>query len=174
MMDGDTSPPDDEMTGPATSVGARLVHIELDANSIRHATRQARHEAEVAIYDLLDGNSFRLVDKPDGPYRLTVGMVDDKLVFHVLSETETPLATHYLALTPFRRVIRDYFTVCETYYEAIKTAPPSRIQAVDMGRRALHDEGSTILKERLTGKIEVDHDTARRLFTLICALRWRG
>ncbi|MCB1511649.1 MAG: UPF0262 family protein, partial [Hyphomicrobiaceae bacterium] len=124
--------------------------------------------------DLLDGNSFALEGRQDGPYKLVLGMVDDRLVFNVQDENGEPIVVHVLSFTPLKKVMKDYFIVCETYYAAIKSAPPSRIQAVDMGRRGLHDEGSRILAERLQGKINVDHDTARRLFTLICALHWKG
>ncbi len=109
-----------------------------------------------------------------GPYRLKLSIVDDRLVFAIGNEDADGWVRHVLSLTSLRRVIKDYFIVCNSYYEAIRSAPPSRIQAIDMGRRALHDEGSRILMERLKGKIEVDHDTARRLFTLICALHWKG
>lgn len=152
----------------------KLVGITLDENSIRRGNPNVEHEREVAIYDLLDENAFALPGRKSGPYKLTLALVDDRLAFRVTDEDNTDIATHLLALSPFRKVMRDYFTVCESYYSAIKTAPPSRIQAIDMGRRGLHDEGSRILIERLDGKIEVDFPTARRLFTLICALRWKG
>ena len=101
---------------------------------------------------------------------LKLGVQENRLVFHIAHETGETHATHVLSLTPLKRVIRDYFVVCDTYYQAIRSASPSQIEAIDMGRRGLHDEGSQLLRERLTGKIAVDHDTARRLFTLICAL----
>ncbi|MGF1651236.1 MAG: UPF0262 family protein [Hyphomicrobiaceae bacterium] len=175
---------DDERDGRRTSQAdglvdgrhrtGRLIDIRLDGQSIRRMHPNVEHEREVAIYDLLDENSFQLAGREGGPYRLTLALVDDRLALRVHDEAETEIATHILALSPFRRVMRDYFAICETYYEAIKTAPPSRIQAIDMGRRGLHNEGSALLIERLQGKIEVDHDTARRLFTLICTLRWKG
>lgn len=152
----------------------KLIGIELDENSIRRNNSNVEHERKVAIYDLLDENVFALASGHDGPYRLKLAMIDERLMFQVMDETGADLMTHVLALSPFRRVMRDYFTVCDSYYEAIKTAPPSRIQAIDMGRRGLHDEGSRILIERLDGKIALDTGTARRLFTLICALRSKG
>ncbi|MEO1693740.1 MAG: UPF0262 family protein [Pseudomonadota bacterium] len=151
-----------------------LVDIALDETSIRRTNHNIEHEREVAIYDLLDANSFALSGGPAGPYKLRLALIEDRLVFQVMDAAGQDLMAHMLALSPFRRIIRDYFTVCDSYYQAIKTAPASRIQAIDMGRRGLHDEGSRILIERLDGKIDVDHDTARRLFTLICALRWKG
>ncbi len=152
----------------------RLVAIALDEQSIRRGNPNVDREREVAIYDILDANEFALVGRSDGPYKLTLALVEDRLAFHVTDEGDEAVATHVLALSPFRKVIKDYFVICESYYQAIRTAPPSRIQAIDMGRRGLHDEGSRILVERLSGKVEVDHDTARRLFTLICALHWKG
>ena len=154
---------------------ARLIDIRLDEGSIaRSANPNIDHEREVAIYDLLDGNRFALEGRAGGPYKLVLGTLDDRLVFNVLDQDENPVVAHVLSFSPLRKIIKDYFVVCETYFAAIKSAPPSRIQAVDMGRRGLHDEGSRILAERLKGKISVDHDTARRLFTLICALHWKG
>jgi len=151
---------------------SRLIEVRLDEKSIsRSANANIDHEREVAIYDLLDANSFRLEGHPDGPYRLLLGTLDDRLVFNVSNEAGTHLVAHVLSFSPLRRIMKDYFIVCDTYYAAIKSAPPSRIQAVDMGRRGLHDEGGRILAERLEGKITLDHDTARRLFTLICALQ---
>lgn len=162
-------------TGPASGAStARLVAITLDENSVGAANSNIEHEREVAIFDILDGNSFALEGRDDGPYKLHLAMVDDRLAFQIASETGEPLVTHLLSLTPLKRIMKDYFMVCDSYYEAIKSAPPSRIQAIDMGRRGLHDEGSRVLAERLVGKVNVDTDTARRLFTLICALHWKG
>ena len=152
----------------------RLYAITLDPGSIRRSSSTVEHEREVALYDLLDTNSFELAGHDGGPYRLGLAVVEDRLVFAVGDEATEALITHVLSLTPFRRIVRDYFTVCESYYQAIRTAPPSRIQAIDMGRRGLHDEGSQLLVERLKGKIVVDHATARRMFTLLCALHWKG
>jgi uncharacterized protein (UPF0262 family) len=153
---------------------SRLIAITLDERSIGRPNRNIEHERQVAIYDLLDANSFALEGRDDGPYKLTLGIVEDRLAFSVGNETVDPIVTHLLSLSPLKRLIKDYFIVCDSYYQAIRSAPPSRIQSIDMGRRGLHNEGSRILEERLKGKISVDHDTARRLFTLICALHWKG
>ena len=153
---------------------AKLVAINLDQASIRRANPNIEHEREVAIFDILEGNRFELEGRDDGPYTLDIGIVEDRLVLAVAQEGSSDAFTHVLSLTPLRRILKDYFMVCESYYSAIRTAPPSRIQSIDMGRRALHDEGSRVLVERLKGKIAVDRDTARRLFTLICALHWKG
>jgi uncharacterized protein (UPF0262 family) len=156
----------------------RLVGITLDDASIARAPQQIEHEREVAIYDMLDGNMFALTDRrddrSDGPYRLKLGLLEDKLAMAVSLENGEPAVTHMLSLSPFRRIMKDYFLVLDSYYQAIRTATPSRIEAIDMGRRGLHDEGSTLLMERLAGKIEVDFETARRLFTLVAALHWKG
>ncbi|MFZ4806146.1 MAG: UPF0262 family protein [Hyphomicrobiaceae bacterium] len=153
---------------------SRLVEITLDEGSIARGNANIEHEREVAIFDLIEQNSFAIDGRDDGPYRLKVAIADDKLALVIANEAGEGIVTHMLSLTPLRRVMKDYFIVCETYYQAIRSAPPSRIQSIDMGRRGLHDEGSRILSERLRGKVTVDHDTARRLFTLICALHWKG
>lgn len=153
---------------------SRLVSITLDEQSIGRSTGNIEHEREVAIYDILDANQFALDGREDGPYALNLSIAEDRLVLSVGSEDGSGIATFMLSLSPLRRTLKDYFIVCDSYYKAIRTAPPSRIQAIDMGRRALHDEGSRLLVDRLKGKITVDHDTARRLFTLICALHWKG
>jgi len=153
---------------------ARLVAINLDEASIGRANSNIEHERKVAIFDILESNKFELEGRDDGPYALNLGIVEDRLVFAVEQESGGDTFTVVLSLTPLRRVMKDYFIVCESYYQAIRAAPPSRIQSIDMGRRALHDEGTRVLVERLKGKIGVDHDTARRLFTLICALHWKG
>ncbi len=153
----------------------RLAEVELDAASIAASTQQVDHERRVAIFDLIEENSFELVDGPPGPYKLRIGMAEHRLAFTVMAGGKAePTARFLLSLTAFARVVKDYFLVCENYFEAIKTAPPSRIEALDMGRRALHDEGGKLLLERLQGKVIMDTPTARRLFTLICALRWKG
>lgn len=152
----------------------RLIEVTLDSNSITRTNPNIEHEREVAIFDLVDGNSFKLSGKDSGPYRLRLAVVDDRLVFEVADEATQPVVTHHLSLTPLKRLMKDYFIVLDSYYQAIKSGQPSRIQAIDMGRRGLHDEGSRILAERLDGKIEFDADTARRLFTLISALHWKG
>ena len=152
----------------------RLVAITFDKASIRRGSSNIEHEREVAVFDILEGNRFALDGRNDGPYTLNLSIVEDRLVFTVGQTESTETFTFVLSLTPMRRIMKDYFIVCESYYQAIRTAPPSRIQAIDVGRRALHDEGGNILVERLRGKISVDRDTSRRLFTLICALHWKG
>lgn len=153
---------------------SKLTAINLDKTSIGRASPNVEHEREVAIFDILESNKFELEGRDDGPYRLDLSIVEDRLVFAVGGEVNADPFTLVLSLTPLRKVMKDYFIVCESYYQAIRAAPPSRIQAIDMGRRALHDEGSRVLVERLKGKITVDGDTARRLFTLICTLHWKG
>lgn len=153
----------------------RLSAIKLDDGSIRRGNPNVEHEREVAIFDILEGNRFALEGRDNaGPYALNLSIVEDRLVFGIVTEGSDDVFSVVLSLTPLRRVMKDYFLVCENYYAAIRTLPPSRIQAIDMGRRTLHDEGSRVLVERLKGKVTVDNDTARRLFTLICALHWRG
>lgn len=153
---------------------ARLVDVELD-ESIGRSTPDVEHERAVAIFDLIEDNTFQPTgDENGGPYRLKLSLVDSKLVFSVTRENGETVVTHILSLTPFRRVVKDYFLICESYYAAIRSSTPSHIEAIDMGRRGLHNEGSQTLMDRLAGKIEVDFDTARRLFTLVCVLHWRG
>ena len=152
----------------------RLIDVELD-ESIGRSTPDVEHERAVAIFDLIEENSFRPVgDAADGPYRLKLSLIDARLVFAVTRESGGDVVTHILSLTPFRRIVKDYFMICESYYEAIRVSTPSQIEAIDMGRRGLHNEGSQTLMDRLAGKIEIDFDTARRLFTLVCVLHWRG
>lgn len=159
---------------PSPHATSRLYEITLDDKSIARNNSNVEHEREVAIFDILECNEFKPIDLDDGPYRLHLSIVDDRLNFGIGNETEHNLAVHVLSLTPFKRIIKDYFLVCDSYYAAIRSAPPARIQAIDQSRRNLHDEGSRVLAERLEGKIKVDFDTARRLFTLICALHWKG
>lgn len=151
----------------------RLVEVTLDEGSIRRSTADIDHERKVAIFDLLEDNHFCL-HAGEGPYCLRLSIEESRLVFAVSDEHQKLINAVMLSLSPFRKIIKDYFMICESYYQAIKTAPPSRIEALDMGRRGLHDEGSRLLMERLSGKIEVDFPTARRLFTLICVLHWKG
>ena len=153
----------------------RLIAITFDEASVKRGNSNIEHEREVAIYDILEANHFAVDGRDEGPYRMLLGISEDRLVLTVTPEADPAQAhTFMLSLSPLKRIIKDYFLVCENYYQAIRTAPPSRIQAIDMGRRGLHDEGSRVLVERLRGKITLDHDTARRLFTLICALHWKG
>jgi uncharacterized protein (UPF0262 family) len=151
-----------------------ILDIALDEASIGRNTPEVEHERQVAIFDILEANHFSLDDGAAGPYRLRLAIVEKRLVFDISSQDRAPLTTFVLSLSPLSKLIKDYFLVCESYYDAIKTAPPSRIEALDMGRRALHDEGSRLLIERLKGKITTDFDTGRRLFTLICILHWKG
>lgn len=152
----------------------RLVAIDIDETSIARSTPDIEHERAVAIYDLIEENHFVPVGDDGGPYRLGLAIVENRLVFAVTREDGGDVMTHVLSLTPFRKIVKDYFLMCSSYFEAIRTASPSQIEAIDMGRRGVHNEGSQILVDRLQGKIEVDFDTARRLFTLLCALHWRG
>jgi uncharacterized protein (UPF0262 family) len=152
----------------------RLCKITLDEGSIGRSSPDIEHERAVAIYDLLEDNSFAPLDHEGGPYALHLSIQESRLVFDVRREDGTPLTAHLLSLTPFRRIVKDYFLICDSYYSAIRTATPDRIEAIDMGRRGLHDEGSRILQDAIKRKVEVDFDTARRLFTLICVMHWKG
>jgi len=152
----------------------RLVAVELDERTVVRRTREIEQEREVAIYDLIEANSFAPRGSEGGPYRLVLAVEENRLAFNIALEDGTPHGRVVLSLTPFRRIIKDYFLVCDSYFKAIRHAPPHQIEALDMGRRGLHDEGSVILRERLKGKIDVDFDTARRLFTLFCVLHLKG
>jgi len=150
----------------------RLQSVVLDEASLASASRDQEHERQVAIFDLLEANSFQPEGAPGGPYDLRIALIDNRLALDISGPDYQ--FRHLLSLSPFRRVIKDYFIVCESYYDAIRNSTPQQIEALDMGRRGLHNEGSELLKERLAGKVATDLDTARRLFTLICALHWRG
>jgi uncharacterized protein (UPF0262 family) len=152
----------------------RLISVTLDENSIGRGSADQEHERAIAVYDLIEDNSFALVGQDVGPYALNISLVDAKLVFDIRDQNGGGVVTHILSLTPFKRILKDYFLICESYFAAIRTATPSRIEAIDMGRRGLHNEGAQLLAERLKGKIDCDSDTARRLFTLITALHWKG
>ena len=152
----------------------RLEKIVLDDGPVIRRSREVEREREVAVFDLLEENDFALVGGPPGPYSVTIGIEENRLVFDVRDSQGAPLERVRLSLTPFRGIVRDYFTLCEAYYEAIKTASLARIEAIDMGRRSMHDEGAELLRERLADAIEIDTDTARRLFTLVCVLHVRG
>jgi uncharacterized protein (UPF0262 family) len=152
----------------------RICKIDLDEQLRIRRNADIEHERTVAIFDLLEENTFALLGDLPGPYHLTLSIEDTRLAFDVKSETGAALERLALPLSPFRGVIKDYFTVCESYYDAIKRLSPSQIEALDMGRRAVHNEGSQLLRERLEGKIAMDHHTARRLFTLICVLHIRA
>ena len=152
----------------------RIVNIFLDEKSLVRRAAHVEHERKVAIYDLLEDNHFAPVGDDRGPYTLHLGIENNRLVFDIRTEGGDKLDRFTLPLNSFRKIVKDYFIVCESYFEAIKTAPPSRIEALDMGRRGLHNEGSDILRDRLEGKVDIDKRTARRLFTLICVLHIRA
>lgn len=157
----------------ATKATQRLCDVVLD-ETIGRSTPDVEHERAVAIFDLLEDNSFAPEGHEKGPYKLYLSLVEQRLVFTIKTEGDEPVATHILSLTPFRRIIKDYFMICDSYYQAIRSSTPSQIEAIDMGRRGIHNEGSQTLMDRLSGKIRIDFDTARRLFTLVCVLYWRG
>lgn len=156
----------------------RLVAIHLDDTGLPPPTPEIEHERRVAIFDLLEENLFRLPARgdaaPTGPYRLALSVRDRRLVFEVATAEGSPAHAFVLSLSPFRQVIKDYFAICASYFDAVKRLPPAQIEAIDMGRRGIHNEGSTLLMERLDGKVETDMATARRLFTLICVLHFKG
>ena len=152
----------------------RLVAVTLDEASISSSNRDIEHERAVAVYDLIEENSFAPVGHDDGPYALTLGITENRLVLDIRRENGKPVIAHLLSLSPFKRIVKDYFLICDSYYAAIRTATPDRIEAIDMGRRGLHDEGSRILQDAIKSKVQVDFDTARRLFTLLCVLHWKG
>lgn len=153
-----------------TDQNLRLIQVDLDEASIAPRGPDVEHERKIAIFDLLEQNHFAPAGAESGPFKLRLAIEENRLVFDVAQEDDTQLVKHMLSLTPLKRVMRDYFVVCDSYYQAIRSASPSQIEAIDMGRRGLHNEGSQALMDRLNGKIGIDLDTARRLFTLICAL----
>ena len=159
---------------PSPRKSHRLVAVTLDENSIGRSGPDIEHERAVAIYDLLEANVFAPVDHGRGPFKLHLSIAGNRLVFDIRRANDAPVMAHLLSLSPLRRIVKDYFLICDSYYDAIRTATPERIEAIDMGRRALHDEGSELLMERLKRKVVIDFDTARRLFTLICVLHWKG
>jgi uncharacterized protein (UPF0262 family) len=152
----------------------RLVAVKLDEGSIGRSNPDVEHERAVAIYDLLEDNTFTPQGDAKGPFALRLSIDGSRLVFDIRREDGSTVMAHLLSLSPLRRIVKDYYMVCDSYYAAIRTATPDRIEALDMGRRGLHDEGSQILMERLERKVTVDFETARRLFTLICVLHWKG
>jgi uncharacterized protein (UPF0262 family) len=151
-----------------------LVEVTLDEKSIGRSNSDVEHERAVAIYDLIEENSFAPEGHKGGPYTLQLSITENRLMFDIKTAKGEAVMAHLLSMTPFRRIVKDYFMICDSYYQAIRTATPERIEALDMGRRGIHDEGSKLLMERLERKITMDFDTARRLFTLICVLHWRG
>ncbi len=157
---------------------SRITRIEIDDTGLAAPTPEIEQERKVAVFDLLEKNSFAPVPRagqqpPDGPYALALSIRDKRLVFDIATEEGGQKAGEFhLSLGPFRQVVKDYFQICESYFDAVKTMPPAQIETIDMARRGIHDEGARVLIERLEGKAEVDRDTARRLFTLICVLHW--
>mgnify|MGYP003627454992 CR=1 FL=1 len=158
--------PDDERN--------RLFDVRLDDRNFVARNPEVEHERRVAIYDLLEDNSFAMVGVDQGPYALRLLRQENRLIFEIAGDNGMHVADIPLALSTFRKIIRDYFTVCESYYDAIKSSSPSKIEAIDMGRRGLHDEGADLLKTKLAEFVDVDDSTARRLFTLICVLHVRS
>jgi len=158
---------------------AKLIHISLDDSNLPAPTPEIDQERKVAIFDLLEDNSFLPVardgkEMPEGPYRLNLSIRERRLVFAITTEAKKEAGEFHMSLGPFRQVGKDYFQICESYFEAVKTLPPSQIETIDMARRGIHNEGARVLQDRLEGKAEVDIDTARRLFTLICVLHFGG
>jgi uncharacterized protein (UPF0262 family) len=152
----------------------RLSAVDIDASIGSGLSADVDHERRVAIYDLIEDNSFAVIGHPGGPYRLQLSAADNRIIFDIWSESEERVSMIGLSLSPFRRIVKDYFMICESYYKAIRTSTPSQIETIDMARRGLHNEGSDLLRERLDGKVVVDQATSRRLFTLLCVLHWRG
>lgn len=164
---------------------SRLIDVQLDESTIGRANADVEHERAVAIFDLIEENYFWPVgNKPNDPnnedvsppheYKLILAVMEQRLIFNITDPADQPVATHILSLTPFRKIVREYYQICESYYEAIRSSSPSQIEAIDMARRGLHNDGSETLQDRLGGKVEISFDTARRIFTLICVLHWRG
>jgi uncharacterized protein (UPF0262 family) len=163
------------MTGKTPPDTHRLVDVLLDERTVVRRSADIEHELKVAIFDLLEQNLFSPIGahEEQGPFQLVLGIADNRLVFDIRDEKSEPLGKIILALSPFRKIVKDYFEICDSYYQAIKRSSPSQIETIDMARRGVHNEGSELLRERLKGKIECDFDTARRLFTLICVLHIR-
>ncbi|MEC7965907.1 MAG: UPF0262 family protein [Pseudomonadota bacterium] len=158
---------------------SRISHIALDDRNLPPPTPEIEQERKVAMFDLLEDNSFTLPARADrevpvGPYHLDLSIKDKRLVFDINTEDAQKAAEFHLSLSPFRQVVKDYWAICESYFDAVKNMPPSQIETIDMARRGIHNEGARILQERLDGKAEIDLDTARRLFTLICVLHFGG
>lgn len=156
----------------------RIINIALDERTIIWRSADIEQERRIAIFDLIEGNYFKpLREYPDGysgPYKIRLGVEEGRLAIDIERADDTLLETYILGLGRFRRPIKDYFAICDSYYQAIRNATPAQIETVDMARRGIHNEAAELLKERLDGKIEIDFDTARRLFTLICVLHIKG
>ncbi|MAE88227.1 UPF0262 family protein [Salipiger bermudensis] len=158
---------------------SHISQIDLDDGNLPPPTPEIEQERRVAMFDLMEENSFTLPARdgrevPAGPYKLGLAIREKRLVFDIATEADEKAAEFHLSLSPFRQVVKDYFQICKSYFDAVKTAAPSQIETIDMARRGIHNEGARILQERLEGKAEVDDDTARRLFTLICVLHFGG
>jgi len=158
---------------------SRIAHIDLDDRNLPPPTPEIEQERRVAIFDLLENNTFDLPKRddrivPEGPYKVALSIREKRLVFDIATETGQSAVEFHLSLSPFRQVVKDYWAICESYYDAVKNMPPSQIETIDMARRGIHNEGARVLAERLEGKAIVDNDTARRLFTLICVLHFGG
>jgi uncharacterized protein (UPF0262 family) len=152
----------------------RLVKVTLDEDSIGRSSPDIEHERAIAIYDLIEENSFAPVDHDGGPYVLHLSLKDNRLMLDIRLADGEPVMAHLLSLSPFKKIVKDYYLICDSYYAAIRTATPDKIEAIDMGRRGVHDEGSRVLQDRIKRKVTIDFNTARRLFTLICVLHWKG
>lgn len=163
------------MTEKAPPASHRLIGVDLDERTVVRRSADIEHDLKIAVFDLLEQNVFSPVGAHDsqGPFQLVLGIADNRLVFDIRDEATVPLGKIILALSPFRKIVKDYFEICDSYYQAIKRSSPSQIETIDMARRGVHNEGSELLRERLKGKIDCDFDTARRLFTLICVLHIR-
>ncbi len=151
----------------------RLYEVKLDEATLPRLATEQDHERAVAIFDLVEENSFGAIDRDDGPYSLTIAQQESKLSFTLRTEVGEVVADFVVSMTPFRPLLKDYFLVCETYYDAIRTASPRQIESIDRERTALHNEGADLMAQRLTDKVVVDKNTARRLFTLVTALHWK-
>ncbi len=164
------------MSGPSSKDDSnnRVVAITLDEDSIGRSGPDIEHERAIAIYDLVEKNFFAPEGDAEGPFTLHIGINDNRLMFDIRRQDGSPVVVHLMSLTPFRRIVKDYFMICDSYHQAIRTATPDKIEAIDMGRRGIHDEGSRTLIEGLEGKVRIDFETARRLFTLISVLHWKG
>ncbi|MGY9050280.1 hypothetical protein P775_07255 [Puniceibacterium antarcticum] len=158
---------------------SHIAHIELDDANLPPPTPEIEQERRVAMFDLMEHNSFVLPQRddrivPSGPYNVGLSIREKRLVFDVVTEAHEKAAEFHLSLSPFRQVVKDYFQICKSYFEAVKNLPPSQIETIDMARRGIHNEGARVLQERLEGKVTIDDDTARRLFTLVCVLHFGG
>ena len=160
--------------GGSTSEDQRLAAITLDEHTVVRRNADIEHERATAIADLLEDNSFAPASEQRGPFNLHLAITENRLILEINSTSDGSSEVIVLPLAPFRRIVKDYFIVCESYYEAVRSGRLGQVEAIDMGRRGLHDEGSTLLMERLADKVAIDHATARRLFTLICVLHLRG